>query len=266
MSDSTDNLPVDVEELDERDEEETNRNEEKQHMRKRRSPNSSPLKSICKKRKCFEPIYNHHPHHPLVPGGLQLHKPIIYSHLPTSISLQQHHPPPLTTPTPGIFTLYPLPLPTPHAVQWLKQAHTPPTPSHHPHPLLSPIITGSTAKPPPIPCAWPCRPLHPNPAALSPRQDDKFMFVRLADSTHWQCKLCNRVFTSQGSLRAHARIHNNEKPYRCKYCQRPFTQASTLRSHERLHTGEKPYKCDVCSKTFTQSAGLRSHKKTHTPR
>ena len=89
------------------------------------------------------------------------------------------------------------------------------------------------------------------------------MFMRSEDGSRWRCARCDRQFNSQGSLRAHARIHTGERPYKCKFCSRTFCQASTLRSHERLHTGEKPYKCGVCGRAFTQSAGLRSHLKTH---
>ena len=89
------------------------------------------------------------------------------------------------------------------------------------------------------------------------------MFSRYEDGTRWQCEQCKKLFSSQGSLRAHARIHTGERPYQCQYCSRTFCQASTLRSHERLHTGEKPYKCEHCGRAFTQSAGLRSHLKTH---
>lgn len=191
-------------------------------------------------------------------------KPIIYSSIPTT--LQQQHINNQSNPNSGLVALYPF-----HHVhngQWLKQTRVQPIPgSPQQYVVPHPAVTGINS--PMVPIKWSSTPAClaplPSPTIVTQPSSIDGMFIRLPDGTRWQCRLCNRIFTSQGSLRAHARIHNNEKPYQCKFCQRTFTQASTLRSHERLHTGEKPYKCDACGKAFTQSAGLRSHKKTHTP-
>ncbi len=143
----------------------------------------------------------------------------------------------------------PHPATTHHKVTLVNPAPTPTTTSAIPTPIPVSIPPGSTE--------WPLK-------SVSKAQSSTLLYGMFTkDGTRWKCEECQRLFSSQGSLRAHARIHTGERPYQCQYCFRTFCQASTLRSHERLHTGEKPYKCEHCGRAFTQSAGLRSHLKTH---
>ena len=166
----------------------------------------------------------------VVPALYQLHaslSPIsLGPHLTTSPCQATKSPPHLYRPLPELQDL------------------SPPAGEHVPHSALTGSPPSSSSSPPPSDLVY-------------------GMFSRSKDGTTWNCEECKRVFLSQGSLRAHARIHTGERPYRCRYCHRTFCQASTLKSHERLHTGEKPYKCKHCGRSFTQSAGLRSHMKTH---
>ena len=78
----------------------------------------------------------------------------------------------------------------------------------------------------------------------------------------YTCKFCDKRFTHASGMKRHVRCHTGERPYPCTYCPSAFADRGALRSHIRTHTGERPYKCDLCEKTFTQSSSLRVHKKT----
>ncbi|CAG9133629.1 unnamed protein product [Plutella xylostella] len=79
------------------------------------------------------------------------------------------------------------------------------------------------------------------------------------------CSVCNKVFTTAGSARAHKLIHSErKKEHICEVCGKDFFRKSDLSHHRLIHNTADPYVCKICKKTFATLQRLRNHVLTHT--
>ncbi|KAI2659279.1 Zinc finger protein OZF [Labeo rohita] len=75
----------------------------------------------------------------------------------------------------------------------------------------------------------------------------------------FRCKVCDRPFRRQKSLKNHMLLHQGDRNYPCIFCGRRFFKSWHLAEHIRIHTGEKPFGCSKCGKAFVQWNQARSH-------
>ena len=85
----------------------------------------------------------------------------------------------------------------------------------------------------------------------------------------YECDVCGKCFSQSSSLKTHARTQHAEGVMRkrereCDVCEKVFRSPSALAIHMRIHTNEKPYECDVCEKRFSDASNLKAHKRIHT--
>ena len=71
----------------------------------------------------------------------------------------------------------------------------------------------------------------------------------------FQCKLCQRCFTENGSLKKHIlSVHEGKKrkkSFECKICDAKFSSTPSLNNHIlSFHERKKPFKCSICKIKF----------------
>ena len=55
-------------------------------------------------------------------------------------------------------------------------------------------------------------------------------------------------------------VHDGERTRQCKICDRNFGQQGSLKMHIKLvHEGERDYQCNICNKSFAGTPVLLKH-------
>ncbi|KAG7315304.1 hypothetical protein KOW79_021392 [Hemibagrus wyckioides] len=80
------------------------------------------------------------------------------------------------------------------------------------------------------------------------------------------CPVCGKALRDPQTLRAHERLHADDRPYKCQDCGKGYTLATKLRRHMKSHMEEKPYKCEVCGSRYTLMQSLQRHLRTQAGR
>ena len=82
----------------------------------------------------------------------------------------------------------------------------------------------------------------------------------------FQCKLCEKRFTSVYSLRRHLSLHFKISMISCEVCGREFKKNEYRRRHMKIHAAmdrHEQYTCDVCGNTFPTQQQVEIHRKRH---
>ncbi|XP_078468642.1 uncharacterized protein LOC144731462 [Lampetra planeri] len=109
----------------------------------------------------------------------------------------------------------------------------------------------------------PCEPAPVDRVDVSDRIDDSHCVETADGQRRWQCRLCEKSYTSKYNLVTHVLGHSGVKPHACTQCGKLFKQLSHLNTHRLTHAGARPHRCHVCGRAFTQTSHLKRHLMQH---
>ena len=84
-------------------------------------------------------------------------------------------------------------------------------------------------------------PLEPSPAPSA--------FAKSKERKH-ECETCKKSFFSSRHLKAHIKVHLEDRPFKCQICGFATKFKDSLKSHLKSHSDERPWKCEVCEAFF----------------
>ncbi|XP_077978665.1 uncharacterized protein LOC144434083 [Glandiceps talaboti] len=79
----------------------------------------------------------------------------------------------------------------------------------------------------------------------------------------FMCELCGKCFKTKAHMGVHKKYHSDERPHVCTECGKSFREECSLKRHIKIHTNEREYVCKECGKGFNQSSTLRFHMRSH---
>jgi len=105
------------------------------------------------------------------------------------------------------------------------------------------------------------------PVLTSPRDDHIVKRQKTTkEEVKYPCEKCPKSFTRTTTLREHARIHTNERPFKCGKCNKGFSRRKDMIRHEKLHAGKKMFICQWsanhsygCGREFAREDALVAH-------